>query len=138
MKTILKEVKAEWLSIRVTRRLAIWTGLLGPFTLVLAFSMLVAPSDFNKESFSWFPHCAYKAITGVDCPTCGTTRAFCAFSHGQFSNGFVFNQAAIVPYSFFWIGSLAYLFILGSYVRAFLNRQGRYRPTAHINPEPPK
>ncbi|MDE7125963.1 MAG: DUF2752 domain-containing protein [Muribaculaceae bacterium] len=45
------------------------------------------------------PRCVFKAITGYDCPGCGSQRAFHALLHGNVYEAFVLNPAvfALVP-----------------------------------------
>ena len=42
----------------------------------------VAIADPNKGS-SWYPQCPFKALTGLDCPGCGITRALHALLTGH-------------------------------------------------------
>jgi hypothetical protein len=42
----------------------------------------VAIADPNKGS-SWYPQCPFKALTGLDCPGCGVTRALHALLTGH-------------------------------------------------------
>lgn len=42
----------------------------------------LAVADPNKAS-SWYPECPFKAITGLDCPGCGITRALHALLTGH-------------------------------------------------------
>jgi hypothetical protein len=37
------------------------------------------------------PACTFKALTGVPCPTCGSTRSIVYLSHGAFVSAFVMN-----------------------------------------------
>ena len=37
------------------------------------------------------PSCAFKGLTGIPCPTCGSTRAVLHLSHGDFLAALVFN-----------------------------------------------
>lgn len=118
MKALLRDVGSEWLTISPRARLAIASALLLPAVAALTFSMLVAPADFSKRGLAWFPRCPYKLGTGHDCPTCGVTRAFCAFSHGHFAEGVKFNRTAALPYGLCWVASLGYLTLLTRYPRA--------------------
>lgn len=48
------------------------------------------------------PVCWFKSTTGMPCPGCGLTRAFCAISHGEFNAAWAFN-----PFGFlFYAGAL--------------------------------
>ena len=38
--------------------------------------------------------CVFRAITGIPCPTCGTTRAATAFLNGEFLTAFAANPLA--------------------------------------------
>jgi hypothetical protein len=42
-------------------------------------------------------------ITGIECPVCGTTRAFCELSNGNLTNAFYLNKTSILVASFFLI-----------------------------------
>lgn len=61
-------------------------------------------------SLIWEPHgislCLFHAVTGLECPGCGMTRAFCAISHGRIVEAFHLNLFSIPLYLFF-LGILA-------------------------------
>lgn len=42
--------------------------------------------------------CAFQAMTGLPCPTCGITRSFAATAHGQL--GLAFHYHAFGPFAF--------------------------------------
>jgi Flp pilus assembly pilin Flp len=42
------------------------------------------------------PSCVFKALTGLPCPTCGSTRSITHLSHGDFSSAFVMNPLMVV------------------------------------------
>ncbi|HEX7151887.1 MAG TPA: DUF2752 domain-containing protein [Thermoanaerobaculia bacterium] len=42
------------------------------------------------------PLCVLKLATGVDCPTCGTTRAIFSLMHGDVAAAWAFNPVGIV------------------------------------------
>ena len=73
--------------VRAPRRLAVplwaaavvagWLALLGVYE---AIKPATAPSL-----------CMWREITGVPCPTCGSTRAFFAASHGRIGEAFLLN-----------------------------------------------
>ena len=51
---------------------------------------------------AWFaarlptPQCAFHALTGLPCVTCGATRAAIQFFHGHFAASFLFNPLAFL------------------------------------------
>jgi len=48
------------------------------------------------------PHfCLFDKITGVECPVCGVTRAFCELSNGNLKNAYFFNETSILIALFF-------------------------------------
>jgi hypothetical protein len=44
------------------------------------------------------PQCAFHALTGFPCPTCGATRAAFQFLHGHFAASFRFNPLAFLAF----------------------------------------
>jgi len=44
------------------------------------------------------PRCAFRAITGLPCPTCGATRSAWQFLHGHFLTSLRFNPLAFLAY----------------------------------------
>ena len=50
--------------------------------------------------------CQYKIITGLECETCGYTRAFIFYLNGDFINGLETNRSSIIYFI-----SLCYLFV---------------------------
>ena len=59
------------------------------------------------------PGCAFRAITGVPCPTCGTTHAAVALLHGRLLAAFAANPlAALAIVGFFAGGLLAPLWVV--------------------------
>jgi hypothetical protein len=69
--------------------------------LVLLISFIVVPDGLPSFNLCWF-----KALTGLPCPGCGLTHAFCAISHGNIGDAWLFN-----PFSFLFY-PLALLFLL--------------------------
>ena len=54
----------------------------------------VAVIDPNKPNL--VPGCAFKALTGLDCPGCGGTRAVHALLHGDIANAINHNVLAVI------------------------------------------
>jgi hypothetical protein len=60
---------------------------------VFAVSALWSPSQLPGVVL-----CPFRALTGLPCPGCGMTRAFCSISHGEFARAFGYN--ALAPFVF--------------------------------------
>jgi hypothetical protein len=56
-----------------------------------AFLVLVR---WQPDALSLLRPCPFLAMTGIPCPTCGTTRAALALSHGQIADAFAANPLA--------------------------------------------
>jgi Protein of unknown function (DUF2752) len=72
--------------------------------------------------------CPFRALTGLPCPGCGMTRAFCSIGHGELYRAFVYN--ALAPFVFvaallLWAHALSTLVGLDPARRAL----ERLRPT---------
>lgn len=51
---------------------------------------------------SYIPHfCLIDKITGIECPVCGTTRAFCELSAGNLSKAYTYNKTSVLVAMFF-------------------------------------
>jgi hypothetical protein len=48
----------------------------------------------------WMPKCPFRLLTGLDCPACGTQRAFHAVLHGRWAEAWGCNPFLVVslPY----------------------------------------
>ena len=54
------------------------------------------------------PHlrsCIFRSLTGIPCPTCGTTRAATAFLHGDVMTAFINNPLAALAGLLFVVGA---------------------------------
>jgi hypothetical protein len=52
------------------------------------------------------PSCAFKALTGMPCPTCGSTRSIVYLSHGEVASAFFMNPLVLAAA----LAALVYLF----------------------------
>ncbi len=51
---------------------------------------------------NYVPHfCLIDKLTGIECPVCGTTRAFCEISNGNLNNAYILNKTSILVAIFF-------------------------------------
>lgn len=75
---------------RSTGRSAKW-ALVGLSVVGLSYVAIVDPGRPNLV-----PGCAFKAVTGLDCPGCGGTRAAHALLHGDIGNAINHNVLATV------------------------------------------
>jgi hypothetical protein len=82
---------------RVSARRRLW--LLLPAAVLAAAVAL--PVDFRSP----VPLCAVKALTGLDCPGCGMTRAFILIGHGRLADGFRMHPLA--PLAFLIVAAYA-------------------------------
>ncbi len=78
-------------------------------SLAILFTSIVLPAG----GFPGIDACAFHALTGLSCPSCGLTRAFCAISRGHFQDAWNFH-----PFSF-----LLYLGVLTGAAAPLLNRR---------------
>jgi hypothetical protein len=62
--------------------------------LVAASLAVLYYADPSTSAF--YPACPLRAMTGLLCPGCGTTRALHALLHGQFATAFRFNPMLFI------------------------------------------
>ena len=66
--------------------------LLAPAAVLVAASLL--PTGWESP----VPLCLVKALTGLDCPGCGMTRAFLFIGHGRLADAVAMHPASIPAY----------------------------------------
>jgi len=71
-------------------------ALLGAGVLILGAATYIYYT-YDPAAHSWFPRCPFKALTGLDCPGCGSQRAVHAILHGDFREAFRYN-ALLLPF----------------------------------------
>lgn len=53
------------------------------------------------DFLNMLPHfCLFDKLIGIECPVCGTTRAFCELSKGNFNKALSFNISSLFVASF--------------------------------------
>ena len=105
----------------------------------LAWVALICLSAMFLISMVWRPAdeptfilCPFRALTGLLCPGCGMTRAFCALGHGELRRAIRFNALSPLLYLSFiivWVGAGATVLNLHR-VRAVVER---LRPSATMS-----
>jgi hypothetical protein len=80
---------------------------------VFCASALALSFAFGQSSLPKAELCLFHAATGLQCPGCGLTRAFCAISHGQFSLAWSLNPVSFHLYALTVLG-LAYPYFVGA------------------------
>lgn len=65
---------------------------------------------YDPMEHVWFPKCPFKAVTGLDCPGCGSQRAIHALLHGHFSEAMRHN-ALILPFIPYLLAGFIFRFV---------------------------
>jgi ethanolamine transporter EutH len=80
---------------------------------------------FNPSTHGFYPVCLFHALTGLNCPGCGMTRAFYALLHG--------NVRLALKDNVLFVASLAALVVWGA---RFILRKMRNQPaTFNVSPK---
>lgn len=69
------------------------------YTALAAVAVLAVSASFVPDGLPRFDICPFHRQTGLPCPGCGLTRAFCAISHGRFAAAWHFNPFAFLFYA---------------------------------------
>lgn len=64
--------------------------------VIILFSGLYLVYRYNPENSWWMPKCPFYVLTGLQCPSCGNTRALHALLHGRISEALAYNAMAPV------------------------------------------
>lgn len=70
--------------------------------LLLASAAIVAAAGgwvlftYPPATTPFYPQCAFRMLTGLDCPGCGTTRALHHLLHGRIEEAFFLNPLLFV------------------------------------------
>ena len=73
-------------------------------TVITIWSLLLAGSVylyvFEPGKTGIFPPCLFRALTGLTCPGCGSTRAMHQILHGHFAAAFMLNPLFLLAIPF--------------------------------------
>ena len=81
-------------------------------TVVTIWSLLLAGSVylylFEPGKTGFFPPCLFRALTGLTCPGCGSTRAMHQSVHGHFAAAFMLNPLFLLAIPFLLYALIRY------------------------------
>lgn len=63
--------------------------------LLLPLAPIGAALAYTALPLELPPVCLFKRFTGLPCPSCGMTHAFCALAHGRIADAAHFNLASL-------------------------------------------
>ena len=94
------------------------------FVLPLTSAVFAVSATWRASELPGVVLCPFRALTGLPCPGCGMTRAFCSIGHGELAGAFGYN--ALAPFVFagallLWAHALATVLKLDG-ARAALER----------------
>jgi hypothetical protein len=115
----------NWTEVRQALMTA-WLILCGAAAVALAAPFAMAAETILAVA----PTCIWKATYGVECPSCGMTRAFILISQGSFAEAQALNQFAVPLYGVcVWNVALAAFYLVRRYglgpLRAGVTRGAR-------------
>jgi hypothetical protein len=81
-------------------------------TVITIWSLLLAGSLylylFEPGKTGFFPPCLFRALTGLTCPGCGSTRAMHQIVHGHFAAAFMLNPLFLLAIPFLLYALIRY------------------------------
>lgn len=87
------------------RQLMITAGVWLSLAAVAIFLFFFNPASSANQ---WFPKCPFRLLTGMQCPGCGSTRAFYQLLHLHPIAAFKFNPLMILTLPFIVYGFLGF------------------------------
>lgn len=77
------------------------------FLSVASLAVLAVSFVLPAGGFPGIDTCAFHSLTGLSCPSCGLTRAFCAISHGHFRDAWSLHPFSFLFYAAVLVGAAA-------------------------------
>ncbi len=68
--------------------------------LLVSFGVTAEEIELGRVVLS--PPCVLKSYFGIECFSCGLTRAFCCLSHGEFQRALAYHRLAPLVYVLVW------------------------------------
>ena len=96
--------------VRVSLPSALSERRLAWFAFVCLSAMFIVSMVWRPADEPSFILCPFRALTGLLCPGCGMTRAFCALGHGELRRAIHFNALSPLLYLSLivvWVGAAA-------------------------------
>ncbi len=99
-------------------------------TVITIWSLLLAGSVylyvFEPGRNGFFPPCLFRALTGLTCPGCGSTRAMHQILHGHFVAAFMLNPLFLLAIPFLLYALFRYSAVV---MRGEIPRRNTLRPS---------
>jgi len=87
------------------RQLMITAGVWLSLAAIAIFLFFFNPASPSNQ---WFPKCPFRLVTGMQCPGCGSTRAFYQLLHLHPIAAFKFNPLMVLTLPFIVYGFLGF------------------------------
>ena len=71
--------------------------------VVAVVALAIIYYRFNPAKYSFFPKCPFHSLTGLDCPGCGSQRAFFFLLHGNIADAMRKNLLLVISIPFLLI-----------------------------------
>ena len=109
--------------IKIKRKLAAWL-LVSAIGLSIA-GILFLYYRFDPAENILFPKCIFHTVTGLECPGCGSQRAFHQLLSGNIAEAFKYNALVVVSIPYLGLWALLTLWKMWSKSVAAKNQIGR-------------
>lgn len=80
------------------------------FTVIAIIVGIVIYFSYDPSANNLFPKCPFKALTGYECPGCGSQRAIHSLLHGDLATAFRMNAMLVISIPFLLLVAFAELF----------------------------